>query len=103
LRSTEKALSCPSPIPENDDNPFVHPAHVRERDIDLLLLEELYGSNRFQTHFLDLLRCSADKRSPQKSLAQQAAAQLAAENKTVIFTPLALDLDKPSSVKSALG
>ena len=35
--------------------------------------------------------------------AQQAAAQLAAENKTVIFTPLALDLDKPSSVQSALA
>ena len=33
--------------------------------------------------------------------AQQAAAQLAAENKTVVFTPLALDLDKPSSVQSA--
>jgi len=35
--------------------------------------------------------------------AQQAAAQLAAENKTVIFTPLELDLDKPSSVQSALA
>ena len=35
--------------------------------------------------------------------AQQAAAQLAAENKTVIFTPLELDLDKPSSVKSAVA
>jgi NADP-dependent 3-hydroxy acid dehydrogenase YdfG len=35
--------------------------------------------------------------------AQQTAAQLAAENKTVIFTPLALDLDKPSSVQAALG
>ena len=35
--------------------------------------------------------------------AQQAAAQLAAENKTVIFPPLALDLDKPSSVQSALA
>ena len=35
--------------------------------------------------------------------AQQAAAQLAAENKTVIFTPLALDLDTPSSVQSALA
>ena len=34
--------------------------------------------------------------------AQQAAAQLAAENKTVIFTPLALDLDKPSSVSQPL-
>ena len=33
--------------------------------------------------------------------AQQAAAQLAAENKTVIFTPLELDLDAPSSVQSA--
>ncbi len=33
--------------------------------------------------------------------AQQAAAQLAAENKGAIFTPLALDLDKPSSVQSA--
>ena len=32
--------------------------------------------------------------------AQQAAAQLAAENKTAIFTPLELDLDKPSSVQS---
>src|SRR5579864_6006223 len=35
--------------------------------------------------------------------AQQAAAQLGAENKTVIFTPLALDLDRPSSVQSALS
>ncbi len=33
--------------------------------------------------------------------AQQAAAQLAAETKTVIFTPLELDLDTPSSVQSA--
>ena len=35
--------------------------------------------------------------------AQQTAAQLATENKTVIFTPLALDLDKPSSVQSAVA
>jgi NAD(P)-dependent dehydrogenase (short-subunit alcohol dehydrogenase family) len=35
--------------------------------------------------------------------AQQAAAQLAAENKRAIFTPLALDLDKPSSVQSAVA
>jgi NAD(P)-dependent dehydrogenase (short-subunit alcohol dehydrogenase family) len=35
--------------------------------------------------------------------AQQAAAQLTAEHKTVIFTPLALDLDKPSSVQSAVA
>src|SRR5271166_4425324 len=35
--------------------------------------------------------------------AQETAAQLAAENKTVIFTPLALDLDKPTSVQSALA
>src|SRR5579872_1924223 len=35
--------------------------------------------------------------------AQQAAAQLAAENKRAIFTPLALDLDKPSSVQSAVS
>ncbi len=35
--------------------------------------------------------------------AQQAAAQLAAEKKAVIFTPLALDLDKPSSVQSAVA
>src|SRR5579862_6162350 len=35
--------------------------------------------------------------------AQQSAAQLAAEHKTVIFTPLALDLDKPSSVQSAVA
>src|SRR5271163_1834711 len=35
---------------------------------------------------------------------QQAAAQLAAETKAkVVFTPLALDLDKPSSVQSALA
>jgi NAD(P)-dependent dehydrogenase (short-subunit alcohol dehydrogenase family) len=33
--------------------------------------------------------------------AQQAAAQLAAENKAEIFTPLALDLDKPTSVQAA--
>jgi NAD(P)-dependent dehydrogenase (short-subunit alcohol dehydrogenase family) len=35
--------------------------------------------------------------------AQQAAAQLAADNKKVIFTPLGLDLDKPSSVLSAVA
>ena len=35
--------------------------------------------------------------------AQQAAAELAAENKRAIFTPLALDLDKPSSVQSAVA
>ena len=35
--------------------------------------------------------------------AQQAAAQLAAENKTVIFTPLELDLDAPTSVQAALA
>ena len=35
--------------------------------------------------------------------AQQAAAQLAAENKTVIFTPLELDLDKASSAQSAVA
>ena len=35
--------------------------------------------------------------------AQQAAAQLAAENKATVFTPLALDLDTPLSVKSALA
>ncbi|HVP35101.1 MAG TPA: SDR family NAD(P)-dependent oxidoreductase [Steroidobacteraceae bacterium] len=35
--------------------------------------------------------------------AQQAAAQLTAEHKTVMFTPLALDLDKPSSVQSAVA
>ncbi|HUN97175.1 MAG TPA: SDR family NAD(P)-dependent oxidoreductase [Bradyrhizobium sp.] len=35
--------------------------------------------------------------------AQQAAAQLAAENKTVVFTPLALDLNTLSSVQSAVA
>jgi NAD(P)-dependent dehydrogenase (short-subunit alcohol dehydrogenase family) len=35
--------------------------------------------------------------------AQQAAAQLTAEHKTVMFTPLALDLDEPSSVQSAVA
>jgi len=35
--------------------------------------------------------------------AQKAAAQLAAEHKTVTFTPMALDLDKPSSVQSAVA
>jgi NAD(P)-dependent dehydrogenase (short-subunit alcohol dehydrogenase family) len=35
--------------------------------------------------------------------ARQAAANRAAENKAVIFTPLALDLDTPSSVQSALA
>src|SRR5271156_1856163 len=35
--------------------------------------------------------------------AQQAAAQLAAENKTVIFTQLELELDSPTSVQSALA
>ena len=33
---------------------------------------------------------------------QETAAQLAAETKTKVFTPLELDLDKPSSVQSAL-
>jgi NAD(P)-dependent dehydrogenase (short-subunit alcohol dehydrogenase family) len=35
--------------------------------------------------------------------AQKAAAQLAAEHKTVTFTPMALDLDKPSGVQSAVA
>jgi NAD(P)-dependent dehydrogenase (short-subunit alcohol dehydrogenase family) len=35
--------------------------------------------------------------------AQQAAAQLAAENKPQVFTPLELDLDTPSSVQSAVA
>jgi NAD(P)-dependent dehydrogenase (short-subunit alcohol dehydrogenase family) len=35
--------------------------------------------------------------------AQQAASQLEAEHKKVIFTPLALDLDKPSSVQPAVA
>ncbi len=35
--------------------------------------------------------------------AQETAAQLAAENKTLIFTPLELDLDSPTSVQSALA
>ena len=35
--------------------------------------------------------------------AQEAAAQLAAENKTVIFTPLELELNAPASVQSALA
>lgn len=35
--------------------------------------------------------------------AQKAAADLAAEHKTVTFTSLALDLDKPSSVQSAVA
>jgi NAD(P)-dependent dehydrogenase (short-subunit alcohol dehydrogenase family) len=35
--------------------------------------------------------------------AQQAAAQLGAEHKTVMFTPLALDLDKPLNVQSAVA
>jgi NAD(P)-dependent dehydrogenase (short-subunit alcohol dehydrogenase family) len=35
--------------------------------------------------------------------AQQAAAQLSAENKTVILTPLELDLDAPTSVQAALA
>ena len=34
---------------------------------------------------------------------QEAAAQLAAETKNQVFTPLELDLDKPSSVQSALA
>jgi NAD(P)-dependent dehydrogenase (short-subunit alcohol dehydrogenase family) len=34
---------------------------------------------------------------------QEAAAQLAAETKTRVFTPLELDLDSPSSVQSALA
>src|SRR5581483_10899808 len=34
---------------------------------------------------------------------QETAAQLAAETKTQVFTPLELDLDAPSSVKSALA
>src|SRR5579885_902208 len=35
--------------------------------------------------------------------AQQAAAQLAADTKTQVFTPLELDLDTPASVQSALA
>jgi NADP-dependent 3-hydroxy acid dehydrogenase YdfG len=35
--------------------------------------------------------------------AQETAAELAAETKTQVFTPLELDLDKPSSVQSALA
>jgi len=35
--------------------------------------------------------------------AQKVAAQLAADTKKQVFTPLALDLDKPSSVQSALA
>ena len=35
--------------------------------------------------------------------AQETAAQLAAETKMQVFTPLELDLDKPSSVQSALA
>jgi hypothetical protein len=65
------------PIPRNDDNPYIHPKHVRERDIDLLLLEELYSSEKFQTHFLDLLRSSAESRSPHKSLPSQIRFQAA--------------------------
>jgi NADP-dependent 3-hydroxy acid dehydrogenase YdfG len=34
---------------------------------------------------------------------QETAAQLAAETKTQVFTPLELDLDSPSSVQSALA
>ena len=34
---------------------------------------------------------------------QQTAAQLAAETKKQVFTPLELDLDEPSSVQSALA
>ena len=34
---------------------------------------------------------------------QETAAQLAAETKTQVFTPLELDLDAPSSVQSALA
>ncbi len=37
------------------------------------------------------------------AVAQQAAAQLAAETKKQVFTPLELDLDAPSSVQSALA
>src|SRR5579872_6030955 len=35
--------------------------------------------------------------------AKEAAAQLAAETKKQVFTPLELDLDKPASVQSALA
>ncbi|MGO9701541.1 MAG: SDR family NAD(P)-dependent oxidoreductase, partial [Xanthobacteraceae bacterium] len=35
--------------------------------------------------------------------AQETAAQLAAETKTQVFTPLELDLDSPSSVQSAVA
>ena len=35
--------------------------------------------------------------------AREAAAELAAENKIITYTPLELDLDKPSSVQSALA
>lgn len=52
------------PMTEDNDTPFIDPAHVRERDIDLLLLEELYASDDFQRHFLNLLRRSAKQGSP---------------------------------------
>ena len=39
----------------------------------------------------------------QPGRAQETAAQLAAETKTQVFTPLELDLDTPSSVQSALA
>src|SRR5271167_435355 len=35
--------------------------------------------------------------------AQETVAQIAAETKTQVFTPLELDLDRPSSVQSALA
>jgi hypothetical protein len=63
--------NCPT---TNDENsPLIDPAHVRERDIDLLLLEELYASNDFQKYFLDLLKRSPNQWSLPENLRFQSA------------------------------
>jgi len=71
------------PSPEDDDNPFIHPAHVRERDIDLLLFEELYASDKFQTHFIGLLRRSCQKPVPKFSKRFEEAVGLATPARNV--------------------
>lgn len=38
------------------EDPYLHPSDIRERDIDLLILEELYASPSFQRHFLTCLQ-----------------------------------------------
>jgi hypothetical protein len=42
-------------VKKDETEQYLHPSDVRERDVDLLLLEELHASPDFQRHFLKLL------------------------------------------------